>query len=120
MTDTRPLSTRISHYALSMPAGLSIATALFGAEAIDQLPKLPRGRNRGKPKDWLCMRRAIRPGVDSVTGKPIKPGDIVWAWVSDHMAHDPNDALRVPVGGVVVLLSMPCLYRCKAMAENHA
>lgn len=66
---------------LSGDWGYAYACRLFGTEAIESLPKLKSGPNKGKTAGYLCWRKASKAGwireCQSVRGA----NDLVDAWI---------------------------------------
>ena len=71
--------------------GLDWAMKLFGAEAIDSLPKFVRGPNKGKPKGFIHWCKASKGGWTNEHGV-VTPG-LVEAWIGLSMYTLRNDAL---------------------------
>ena len=68
---------------LSEDFGLNLAVRWFGQEAIDSLPKLKAGPNRGKPKGTLRWMKTLSAGWSEWGQHPAKKGDIVWCWIGN-------------------------------------
>lgn len=82
------------HAKLSEPFGYDYAVRLFGQEAVDSLPKLERGPNKGTPKGCLHWRTAMTAGWVSECQAPCKAGGLVDAWIGEHMGSLRDDAMR--------------------------
>jgi hypothetical protein len=66
---------------------------LFGQPALDSLPTLERGPNKGQPKGWLIWRTAMSAGWVAECQGPCAEGGLVDAWVGAHQFTDRNDAM---------------------------
>lgn len=73
----------IRHCKLSEQYGYDLAIRLFGREAVDSLPDLKTGPNKGKPKGFIHWKRSIGTGYSRAYGRPVIPGTLVRAWVGE-------------------------------------
>ena len=73
--------------------GFEWATKLFGAEAIDSLPKYERGPNKGKPKGFVLWRKALTSGWCRECQSPVKVGSLVDAWIGNGSISTRSDAV---------------------------
>jgi len=81
--------------------GYQYACRLFGKDVIDTLPKITRGKNKGKTRGYICWKKAIKGGWDYQYGVCL-PG-LVWATISENYAG--NGAIRALWMGRVQELS---------------
>jgi hypothetical protein len=78
---------------LSSDFGYDWAVKLFGRNAIESLPKLERGPNKGKPKGFVHWKKAISSGYSRAYCQPVKPGTLVRAWIGEFQGSLEGDAL---------------------------
>lgn len=76
-----PVQLSLKSAKLSEDFGLEWASKLFGAEAIDSLPRYERGPNKDKPKGFVIWRKAIQGGWCRETATPVAAGGLVDAWI---------------------------------------
>lgn len=79
---------------LSEQFGYEYACRLFGQEAIDSLPLLKAGPDRGKPKGFLIWRKAMTAGYVAECCGPCKAGGLVDAWIGESFGTLRNDPVR--------------------------
>src|SRR5882672_4624658 len=79
---------------LSEQFGYDYAVRLFGQEAIDSIPTLASGPNKGKPKGYLTWRTAMSAGWVAECQGACKEGGIVDAWIGEGMGTYRDDAMR--------------------------
>jgi hypothetical protein len=82
------------HAKLSEDFGYDYAVRLFGRTAIESLPKLERGPNKGKPKGFIHWKKAMTAGYSRNYCQPVKPGTMVRAWIGEHMGTLEDNAMR--------------------------
>lgn len=82
------------HSKLTTDFGYDWACTLFGKEAIESLPRYQRGPNKGKLKGYIHWEKCETGGWDRMSGQPVRPGQIVTAWVGDN-AYSPRTAALV-------------------------
>jgi len=61
--------------------GRDWAIKVFGANAIDSLPKFQRGPNAGQPKGYIIWRKALSGGWCQECQSPLAIGQLADAWV---------------------------------------
>jgi hypothetical protein len=79
---------------LSEQGAYDYAVRLFGATAIESLPKLERGPNKGKPKGFLHWRKATAAGYYRECAGPCKAGGLIDAWIGEHFGTLRDGAMR--------------------------
>jgi hypothetical protein len=81
----RPVPIRFDwkNSALSTEFGRKWATDLFGQEAIDSLPVLKSGKNKGQPKGYVHWRKAATAGWCSEISSPVAVGNLIDAWIGE-------------------------------------
>ena len=79
--------------ALASDFGLSYATRCFGQEAIDSLPRLQAGPNKGKPKGYIIWRKTTTAGYHPNAGGGVAAGSVVRAWIGTGPLSGEGDAL---------------------------
>ena len=92
----RPAAIQLTHRTakLSEQFGYDYACRLFGKEAIDSLPRLAAGKNKGQIKGYLIWRTAMVAGWVRECQAPCKAGGLVDAWIGDGQYVDRNNAVR--------------------------
>lgn len=61
--------------------GLNLAKRWFGEEAIASLPVRQSGKNKGKPKGYLCWLSTTAPGYHPSIGRGCRENTTVRAWI---------------------------------------
>lgn len=102
---------------LSSDFGYQYAVRLFGQEAIDSLPTLQSGPNKGKPAGYVCWLKTTTPGYCSYVGGGAPAGMVVRAWIASGPFSGQDDALRGSWCGRTEQL---CLSRCYLGEEGRA
>lgn len=69
--------------ALSSEFGYDWAVKLFGRNAVESLPLLKSGPNKGKPKGFVLWKKAITSGYSRQYSQPVAPGTLVRAWIGE-------------------------------------
>lgn len=66
---------------LASEFGLAYATRLFGEEAIASLPVRTAGKNKGKPKGYVCWLKTTSPGYCVYVSGGAPADMVVRAWI---------------------------------------
>jgi hypothetical protein len=101
---------------LSDEWGYQYAVKLFGQEAIDSLPVLKSGPNKGKPAGYVCWLKTTTPGYTPYVGGSAPVGMVVRAWTAPGPFASQDDALR---GLVFGRIQQMCLSRCYLGEEGR-
>ena len=102
---------------LSSDFGYQYAVRLFGQEAIDSLPTLQRGQDKGKPAGYVCWLKTTTPGYCAYVSGGAPAGMVVRAWIAAGPFSGQEDALRGSWCGRTEQL---CLSRCYLGEEGRA
>jgi hypothetical protein len=102
---------------LSSDWGYQYAVRLFGQEAIDSLPTLKSGPNKGKPAGYVCWLKTTTPGYTAYVGGGAPAGMVVRAWTAPGPFSFQSDALT---GKVLGRIQQMCLSRCYLGEEGRA
>ena len=78
---------------LSSDWGYQYAVRLFGQEAIDSLPVLKSGPNKGKPAGYVCWLKTTTPGYCAYVSGGAPAGMVVRAWIGAGPFSSQGDAL---------------------------
>jgi len=97
--------------------GYQYAVRLFGQEAIDSLPVLKSGPNKGKPAGYVCWLKTTTPGYCVYLSGGAAAGMVVRAWIGTGPLSGQEDALRGSWCGRTEQL---CLSRCYLGEEGRA
>lgn len=82
------------HARLSEQFGYDYAVKLFGQKAVDSIPLLQAGPNKGKPRGFVHWKKAMSAGYSRSYSTPVKEGTLVRAWLGEHMGTLESDAMR--------------------------
>lgn len=74
--------------------GYEYAVSLFGQPAIDSIPLLKAGPNKGKPRGVLHWRKALTAGWVAECQGPVALGGLVVAWVGEGLNSTRDGAMR--------------------------
>lgn len=102
---------------LSSDWGYQYAVRLFGQEAIDSLPVLKSGPNKGKPAGYVCWLKTRTAGYCSYVYGGAPAGMVVRAWVGQGQFTPEDNALSGMVFGRIQPM---CLSRCYLGEEGRA
>lgn len=102
---------------LSSDFGYQYAVRLFGQEAIDSLPVLKSGPNKGKPAGYVCWLKTTTPGYCVYVAGGAPAGMVVRAWIAAGPFGGQSDALQGKWCGRVEEL---CFSRCYLGEEGRA
>jgi len=102
---------------LSTDFGYDFAVRLFGQDAIDSLPIITRGPNKGRPAGYLIWLKTTEAGYSPYTGGGTAAGVTVRAWIGAGPFAGQSDALRGDWCGRREVL---CLSRCYLGEEGRA
>jgi hypothetical protein len=96
MTMARPPVIQLRHRTakLSEDFGYDYACRLFGKEAVDSLPRLAAGKNKGAIKGYLIWRTAMTAGYVRECQGACKAGGLVDAWIGEGMGTHRDNAMR--------------------------
>lgn len=89
---------------LSEEFGRTYAERLFGAEALDELPRYTRGRYKGQLKGYVTWLKAERGGWHHQYGV-CRPNQLVRAWIGTSYASPEGSALQGTFYGRVQTLA---------------
>jgi hypothetical protein len=101
---------------LSDKWGYRYAVQLFGQEAIDSLPVLKSGPNKGKPAGYICWLKTTTPGYSPYVGGGTRKNMVVRAWTAAGPFSPQSDALS---GMVFGRIQQMCLSRCYLGANGR-
>lgn len=74
--------------------GYNYAVRLFGQQAIDSLPLLLSGKNKGKPKGHVIWLKTTGKGYHPMANGGVGAGAILWAWIGDTSSMPRESATR--------------------------
>jgi hypothetical protein len=101
---------------LSSDWGYQYAVRLFGQEAIDSLPVLKSGPNKGKPAGYICWLKTTTAGYCANVDGGAPAGMVVRAWTAPGPFSPQGDALT---GKVLGRIQQMCLSRCYLGEEGR-
>jgi hypothetical protein len=84
--------TIVKNAALSTEFGYNYAVELFGQTAIDSIPVLKAGPNKGKPKGYVFWMKTTAPGYHHYAAGGVGANVTIRCWIGETFGTPENDA----------------------------
>lgn len=88
----RTAPTIVKQAELSSEFGYNYAVELFGQVAVDSIPVLKAGKNKGKPKGWIFWMRTTAPGYHPYASGGVGANVTIRCWIGENYGTPENDA----------------------------